>query len=61
MKVMLAVLLIALLSGCGSYVGVPQIRAGQRFIMEMDQASAIANNDDEDTAAKRRDDRLRGS
>lgn len=46
-------------SGCG--LAIPQLTAGQRFIVELDQASAITNNDDEDVAASRRERRLRGS
>lgn len=47
-------------AGCG-YLPIPQLSAGQRYIVELDQASAITNNDDAEPAAERRDRRLRGS
>lgn len=59
--VLIAVMAFVLtFAGCG-YLPIPQLSAGQRYIVELDQASAIANNDDDSDDAERRDRRLRGS
>ena len=56
-----AVMLGGALVGCSSSVLIPELHAGQRLTVQIDQASALVENDMRPDSRKAREESLRGS